>query len=109
MANTARTQAEEEIRKLRESAESELKKAQEYKEREKAYILAQSERRANEMFRVFVDREFSAEVKGRENRLEELCSSIHFDTGESVLDRFNAEERKLRQKLERTWDHGFGR
>ena len=55
------------------------------------------------MFREFVNREFTADVKGRENRLEEWCSKIHYENGESVLDRFNAEERKLRQKLERSW------
>lgn len=109
IASASRKQAEEEAEKLKQSAESELKRAEEYKNREAAYILGQAERRAKEMFREFIDREFSEPVKGREHRLEEYCQSIHFNDGASVLDRFNAEEKKLQKKLERAWEHGFSR
>lgn len=109
LASASRQQAEEEAKKLKQSAESELKRAEEYKNREAAYILGQAERRAKEMFREFIDREFSEPVKGREHRLEEYCHSIHFNDGATVLDKFNAEEKKLRQKLERAWEHGFSR
>ncbi|MBQ9200648.1 MAG: plasmid recombination protein [Lachnospiraceae bacterium] len=82
---------EQEIAPLHEQAQAELEKATELRKNAERYIMQQAQtiadRKIKEMFGEVSD--------SRSKRLEKFCSEIKFSNGESVLDEFNEQERKL--------------
>ncbi|MBR4318987.1 MAG: hypothetical protein IKP69_02915, partial [Oscillospiraceae bacterium] len=79
------------IAPLHEQAQAELEKATELRKNAERYIMQQAQtiadRKIKEMFGEVSD--------SRSKRLEKFCSEIKFSNGESVLDEFNEQERKL--------------
>lgn len=104
IAEQHRLQAEREAERTKAQAKEELAKAQDYREKQESYILGTAENMSKQRFEEFIQREFEGESTDREQRLEAFCDDIRFKDGSSVLDRFNAEEWELMQRLQSEWD-----
>lgn len=105
IAEQTRRQAEADADRTRRKAEAELKKAKEYREQQESYIRGTAEREASRMFREFIEREFSGQTRGSEERLREHCADVKYKDGHSVLDDFIQAEKALKQRLERSWGY----
>lgn len=81
-----------------------IAEGQEYKDNEENYILGTAESIANEKFEGFKQEFLQGKQTKRLNRLEELCESIQFEDGTSVLDKFEEQEQELRRSMDRGWN-----
>lgn len=104
-AREYRRTSEAQSDRMKEQAARELEKAKELRDNAEAHIQQRAEYEANRMFREFINREFSHDTRGREARLEEYCQDIKFKDGQSVLDKFEAQELERERTLERSWGY----
>lgn len=81
-----------------------IAEGQEYKNNEKSYILGTAESIANKKFEEFKQEFLHGKQTERLNRLEELCGSIQFKDGASVLDKFEERENELKREMDREWE-----
>jgi hypothetical protein len=81
-----------------------IAEGQEYKNNEESYIIGTAESIANEKFEKFKQEFLQGKQTKRLNRLEELCGSIKFKDGTSVLDKFEEQEKELNRSMDREWE-----
>lgn len=104
-ARTYREKSIKEAEQMKARAREELEKAQELRDNIEEHIQRRAEYQARQQFQAFKQKEFGKAKEGREERLEEYCSKIKFNDGQSVLDKFEAQEKELLQSLEHKWSY----
>lgn len=97
---------EKQIEPLYKAAELDRLKAQSAKERaeqKESQIDYQIDQRAQQIHEEWVKKAFNGDKSDRQERLEEYCSEIRFKDGQTILEKFDAEEQERMEKMQHSW------